>query len=337
MSRRTIRDLGEDRLLERIKGVIDSPPQGVVGLGDDAAVVGRQLLTTDTLVENVHFRRAWCTPEELGWKALAVNLSDVAAMGGTPGVALVSLILPPDTGVDVVLGFYRGMRRLARKTNVSILGGNLAKGSPLSITLSVIGDAVTPVLRSGARPGDTVFVSGQPGLARLGYLILNRSLAGKKDAWAEPREIPGRRKQVADAFPGGGKAIQRFITPDPRLELARDVRPSAMMDLSDGLATDLPRLASASRVGMVIDVARLPVSRAFGALCTALRVAPEAVILEGGEDYELVMTLPRSAEAPLARAWHSIGEVISGNRILVRQDGRTRTVRARGFDHFKGD
>jgi thiamine-monophosphate kinase len=336
MRGRTIGDLGEDRLLDRIRSVIDPAPKGVVGIGDDAAVLGRQLLTTDTLVENVHFRRAWFTPEELGWKALAVNLSDIAAMGGTPRAALVSLILPVDTGVDVVLGFYRGIRRLARTTGVAILGGNLVRGSPLSITLTVVGEGAAPVLRSGARPGDRVFVSGQPGLARLGYLILKRKLPATKDAWAKPRaSLLSRRNAAANAYPGGKKAIRRFVLPDPRMELARDVHPTAMMDVSDGLATDLSRLARASGVGIVIDIAALPISRAFRSLCGALRVAPEHVMVEGGEDYELVMTLPPSAPPPDTIPWHCIGEVTSGHKVLVRDKERTRPLIARGFDHFK--
>ena len=336
MRGRTIQDLGEDLLLDRIKSVIDAPPRGVVGIGDDAAVLGRQLLTIDTLVENVHFRRAWCTPEEVGWKALAVNLSDVAAMAGTPRAALVSLILPANTTVDAVLGFYRGLRRLARKTGVSILGGNLARGSPLSITLTLIGEAERRVLRSGARPGDRIFVSGQPGLARLGYLILKRKLPATTDRWSEPRaSLMRQRKQAADLYPGGSKAVRRFLLPDPRIDLAREAHPTAMMDVSDGLARDLPRLARASGVGMVIDAGMLPVYRTFHALCEALKVAPEAIMLEGGEDYELVMTVPPTALAPDAIAWHCIGEVTSGRKVLVLDKGRTRPLTARGFDHFK--
>src|SRR5262245_6545937 len=175
MGGRTIGDLGEDRLLARLKGVIDAPPRGVVGIGDDAAVWDGQLLTTDTLVENVHFRRAWCSPEELGWKALAVNLSDIAAMGGTPRAALVSLMLPPQTAVEVVLRLYVGMGRLAKTSHTAIVGGNLGRGPAVSVTLTLTGEVEgKPLLRSGARPGDRIYVSGQPGLARLGYLILKR-------------------------------------------------------------------------------------------------------------------------------------------------------------------
>jgi len=339
MRGRTIGDLGEDQLIERIKRVIGPAPSGVVGIGDDAAVLGRQLLTTDTLVENVHFRRSWCSPEELGWKALAVNVSDITAMGGDPQAALVSLILPEDMLVDVVLRMYAGMRRFAQKFDVVIAGGNLVRGSQLSLTLTLAGEfrGKTPILRSGARSGDRLYLSGQPGLARLGYLILDREIRAKGNAWDEGNaNLMRRRKQAADKYPGGLKAVRRFISPDPRIDLVRSVRPSAMMDVSDGLATDLSRLAKASGVGVVIDVAKLPVSRTFRALCEALKVSPQAVMLEGGEDYELIMTLPRSAEIPNAVAWHCIGEVTSGKQIMICDEkGRARPVSARGFDHFK--
>ena len=337
MRGRTIEDLGEDRLVERIKRVTGRTPPGVVGIGDDAAVFGRQMLTTDALVENVHFRRAWLSPEELGWKALAVNLSDVAAMGGIPRIGLVSLILPENTLVEVVLRMYVGMRRLAQKTGVVVLGGNLARGSPLSLTLTVAGEPGVngPVLRSGARPGDKLYVSGQPGLARLGYLIMSRFTA-KKNAWDGGKaDFMRRRKQAVDAYPGGLKAVRRFITPDPRVDLGQSVRPTAMMDVSDGLATDLRRLARASGVGVVIDTELLPVSRSFRDLCEALKVAPETVMLEGGEDYELVMTLPPSAKAPDPVIWRCIGDATSGRAVLVRHKGKTRPLTARGFDHFR--
>jgi thiamine-monophosphate kinase len=333
----TVQDLGEDRLLDRINNLIDPAPKGVVGVGDDAAVLGRQLLTTDTLVDNVHFRRAWCTPEDVGWKALAVNLSDIAAMGGRPAAALVSLVLPGQTSVETVLGFYRGMRRLARLWKVAILGGNLARGELLSLTLTVIGEPGRrgPILRSGARPGDRLYLSGEPGLARLGYLILERELPSTKDGWVEARQtLIARRKRVADAYPGGSKAIRAFLLPAPRLDLPRDLRPSAMMDLSDGLAADLPRLGRASGVGIVIDLAALPISRSFWVLCDALGVSPETTVLEGGEDYELIATLPASLKMP--KPWHAIGEITSGNKIHLRApDGRIRALTRRGFDHFK--
>jgi thiamine-monophosphate kinase len=344
MSGRTIADLGEDRLLERVRTVVDSPPEGLVGMGDDTAILarsaGKQLLTTDTLVENVHFRRAWCTPEEVGWKALAVNLSDIAGMGGRPVAALVSLIVPPETEVNVVLGFYRGMRPLARSSGVAILGGNLAKGSSLSLTLAVVGNVHhgTPFLRSGARAGDGLFVSGQPGLAGLGCVILERKMRGGKKAWTGPRALLlGRRTQAARAYPGGPKAIRRFLFPTPRIELAgyaSALHPTAMMDLSDGLAVDLPRLARASGVGIVVDTHALPSSTSFRRLCDALGVSTLRAILEGGEDYELAMTVP--AGTPVPRAWQSIGEITTGSKVLLRdENGRTRPLTERGFDHFR--
>lgn len=333
----TVQDLGEDRLLDRIRTLIDPAPKGVVGIGDDAAVFGRQLLTTDTLVDDVHFRRAWCTPEEVGWKALAVNLSDIAAMGGRPTVALVSLILPGQTSVDTVLGFYRGMRRLARLWKVAILGGNLARGEVLSLTLTVIGEPGKrgPILRSGARSGDRVYVSGEPGLARLGYLILERERPSLKEGWADARQsLLSRRKQTASKYPDGAKAIRAFLLPKPRLDLVQNLHPTAMMDLSDGLAADAPRLARASGVGIVIDLAALPISKSFRMLCSTLGVTPEETVLEGGEDYELIATVSKASK--MSRTWHSIGEITPGNQVYLRGgDGRLRPLARGGFDHFK--
>jgi thiamine-monophosphate kinase len=342
-----IEDLGEDRLLDRIRKRIDPVPAGMLGLGDDAAILPAtrrpQLLTTDALVEHAHFRRTWCTPPEVGWKALAVNLSDVAAMGGRPVAAVVSLVLPPATTVRTVLGLYGGLRTLARRTGVAILGGNLAQGSPLSLTLTILGEVPDgpPVLRSGARPGDRLYVSGQPGLARLGYLILDHKREPERtDPWAGPwASILARRKRAASAFPGGGAAVRRFLLPEPRLPWVRDAlvfRPSAMMDLSDGLATDLPRLAQASGVRIVIEETVLPVSRAFRLLSEKLGVPAEAAVLQGGEDYEIVLTLPAGTPAPDASLWHAIGRVTSGRGVAVRDAaGRTRPLRMEGFDHFR--
>ena len=321
-----------------------------MGIGDDAAVLsslGKEtVLTTDTLVEDVHFRRWWCTPEDVGWKALAVNLSDVAAMGARPVAALVSLILPTQTPVSAVLGFYRGMRPLARRSGMDILGGNLAKGPALSLTLTVLGESREgrPLLRSGARPGDRLFVSGQPGQARLGCMILDHAFArttrSRKDPWSFPTALQVRaRKRVTEALPGSLTAVRHFLRPDPRLDLARNIRPyepTSLMDLSDGLAADLPRLARASGVGIVVDADALPASRAFKRLCEAFRVSADPMVLEGGEDYELLVTLSAKTPAPDPKQWRKIGEITSGNKVLLRDpSGRTRPLALKGYDHFK--
>ncbi|HET9233698.1 MAG TPA: thiamine-phosphate kinase [Candidatus Eisenbacteria bacterium] len=346
----TVQDLGEERLVARIGRLIAPLQPGRLGIGDDAAVVsfpGKEtVLTTDTLVENVHFRRSWCTPEDVGWKALAVNLSDVAAMGAHPVAALVSLILPPTTPVSAVLGFYRGMRPLAGRHAVDILGGNLARGPVLSLTLTVLGESPDgrPLLRSGARPGDRLFVSGQPGEARLGCLILDHAFAqqriSKKDPWTQTTAAQIReRRRVTEALPGSSTAVRHFLRPEPRLDLARSIRglgPTSLMDLSDGLAADLPRLARASGVGIVVEADALPASRAFRHLCEVFRVSAERITLEGGEDYELIMTRPAKAPSPDPKQWWAIGEITSGNKILLRDpSGRTRPLRVKGYDHFK--
>jgi thiamine-monophosphate kinase len=366
----TVAMLGEDALLTRIARLLGPAPAGVLGIGDDAAVAppgtGPMLLTTDVLVEGTHFRREWTLPEEVGWKALAVNLSDAAAMGGRPRHALVSLILPPETLVESVLALYRGMRRLASRSGTAVLGGNLARGKPLSLTLALVGDfpGGDPVLRSGARPGDRIYVTGQPGLARLGLQLLERERSsghGRRGAGSDPweegprcrREMLERRRRLAGQVPAGAAALRRLLRPEPRLEVAGALalprsepdagrplpRPTAMIDVSDGLAMDLPRLAKASGVSLIIDLSALPASSAFRASCATLRKSPEHTALQGGEDYELLFTLPPRANVPrrIGRvAIHPIGQVAPGSGVLLRdRAGDLHPLDLRGFDHFR--
>ena len=373
--------LGEDALLARITRLLGPAPAGVLGIGDDAAIAppgtGPALLTTDVLVEGTHFRREWSLPEEVGWKALAVNLSDAAAMGGRPRHALVSLILPSATRVESVLALYRGMRRMASRTGTTVLGGNLARGKPLSVTITLLGDFPhgDPVLRSGARPGDRLYVTGQPGLARLGLRLLERERASSgrrrgagQDPWEDgPRSrlaMLERRRRLAHTVPAGAAAIGRLLSPEPRLEVAAALsvarpevadglslprpqvaaglsltRPTAMIDVSDGLAVDLRRLAKASGVCLVVDVVALPASPSFRAGCAYLRESPEHAGLLGGEDYELLFTLPPTANVPrrIGRVpVVPIGEVVSGSGVHLRDSaGDVHPLDLRGFDHFR--
>jgi len=256
----------------------------VLGIGDDAALLrpppGFDLaLTTDSLVENVHFLPG-SAPRSLGHRALAVNLSDLAAMGAQPGWALLSLALP---SIDESwLGeFATGLGRLARGHEVALVGGNLSRG-PLNITLQLAGfvPAGTALRRSGARAGDEVWVSGTLGDAARGRLAVGAAVDASS-AWLR----------------------QRFEYPSPRVALGEALRgvATACIDLSDGLLADLPRLASASGCGAVLEVDRLPLSEA---LVAAARAAPGGepwqTALLGGEDYELCFTAPSAAAAALA-------------------------------------
>jgi thiamine-monophosphate kinase len=298
-----------------------------VGPGDDCAVVasspGPLCVTTDAVVEGIHFRRADGRLEDVGHKALAVNLSDLAAMGARPRWFLCALAAPSLTlGEARALG--RGMAALARRFSAALVGGNVSRARELSLTLTAAGTPAggKPLLRSGGSVGDWLYVSGTLGGARLGL----RSLRAK-----------GRGRPVP-------RAVRRQRRPEPRVALGVLSAPyaSAAIDVSDGLLQDLGRLLSASGVGAQLDAARIPVDPdvrlAFARPAGALRFA-----LVGGEDYELLLAVPagraRAFERACARAGEAvtaIGRLVPGAGLrLLDARGRPLQRLAGGFDHFR--
>jgi thiamine-monophosphate kinase len=329
--------LSEDDLVRLIRA--RAARSGMTGvrrsIGDDAAVLepsaGTMLLaTTDLLVENVHFRRRWAEPADIGWKAMAVNVSDVAAMGGTPRWALVALACPDGTGCDEVEAFYEGALALCDAYGVVIVGGDTSS-SPAGWTVNVtlLGEAVAPLLRSTARPGDVVAVTGALGRAAAGLTVLERERA--------PGGIPpATLAEVTDAH----------LRPRPRVAEGRWLGGAggvtAMMDLSDGIATDLPRLVAESGTGATVDLRHLPVADAARAVAAALDHDPIAWATGGGEDYELLLTCERGAferlraglRTALGTALTAVGEIRTGHGVRWRDtDGRDAVVTA-GFEHF---
>jgi thiamine-monophosphate kinase len=295
-----------------------------VGPGDDCAVLHTTspfCITTDAVVEGVHFRRGDGPLEDLGHKALAVNLSDVAAMGARPRWFLCAIAAPSLTLAEVrALG--RGMAQLAKRFSVALVGGNVTRARELSLTLTCVGTtAGRPLLRSGGRPGDTLYVSGTLGGASLGLRALR---------------MRGHR------FRG---ACRRQRRPEPRvaLGLLSGKYASAAIDVSDGLLADLGHLLRASSVGAHLLASRIPVDvevrRAFGASARALTTA-----LVGGEDYELLLAVPGDRTSAFERACARAGETVHAIGHLVRDpglsllDGKGRLMRlpAAGFDHFRG-
>ena len=297
-----LRDWGEDRLVARLVRGLPSAEGVVVGPGDDCAVLEsppggkcHQLLKTDAVVEGVHFL-ASSPPAAVGWKAAARAVSDIAAMGGRPTHAVVTVVAPGLTATSWLLAVYRGLARCARTHGFSLVGGETSgapDGAPVMLNVTMLGE-VEPgrcVLRSGGRPGDAVFVTG-----RL----------------------------------GGSLASGRHLTFRPRLAeaqwLARHVRPSAMMDLSDGLGQDLPRLARASGTGWLIDPARLPCHRG----CTP------AEALGDGEDFELLFTVPRSRATRLPAAWRTAFPKVPLTCLgTLEPAGREEPALHGGYEHFR--
>jgi thiamine-monophosphate kinase len=302
--RRVRRMPGEFELIARLVGGLRLSPRTIVGPGDDCAVLktsrAPQLFTIDSVVEGVHFDPAWGTPETLGARALAVNLSDIAAMGGRPTACVVNLAVPPGLDGRFFDRLYAGLRAEARRARVDIVGGNITRARELAITIALLGDAGPALLRrDAARAGDEVFVTGTLGDAAVGWRIL----AGKLRAPASARRF----------------LVDRFLLPKARLDAGRQltsIRPApAAIDISDGLLQDLGHICERSRVGARIDAAAIPVSRAYRAVYGEdLELA-----LGGGEDYELVFCL---------RPGHSARELV--RRLGVRVSRIGRIVRGRG-------
>jgi thiamine-monophosphate kinase len=314
--------LNERQRLERLRALFGQGaiPLGItVGIGDDAAVLapGAAALvwTVDAVVEEVHFRRGWLSFEDLGWRSLMAAASDLAAMGASPRGVLSALVLPNDVGDADLEALARGQADAARELGTAVIGGNLARGGELSITTTVLGEVAVPVLRSGAREGDAIAVAGPLGLAAAGVEALR---SGSADARVAPAVDAYRRPRarIAEGLVGARAA-------------------HAAIDVSDGLALDLSRLAEESGVGIVLEEGRL-IEAGGAALveaAAALSLVPIDLALHGGEDYALVMTFaPGEIPEPFARIGRCVRE--AGVFIDAVEGGRF-AVAPRGFDHFQ--
>ena len=323
-------EIGEFGLIKAISQIADKGPGVVMGIGDDAAVLRPSagkvfLVTTDLLLEGVHFQLEFTDLYRLGRKALAVNLSDIAACGGTPTAFLVSLAVPPETEVESVKALYTGMMEQARTYGVSLIGGDTSKGKELMISITLIGEAEEEkiVYRAGASKGDLIFVTGTLGDAALGLQQLKQ---GKKE----------------------GVLIERQLAPAPRVKegqaIARQGLALAMIDISDGLVADLGHILEASRVGAEVQLPQLPLSEAYQKEIRTYSPDPYALALTGGEDYELLFTAAPAKERAVAKLAQELGIPITaiGKIVAVAQgvtiyteDGKEYPIAQRGHDHFK--
>lgn len=291
-------------------------------IGDDAAVIGGQVYTTDLLIEDVDFTRA--APLRLiARKSLAVNLSDLAAMGAAPAYALLSLALPRWAleGADEMLVAYA---EAAREHGIEIVGGDFSRAEKLTISVTAIGRIVTrPLLRSGARPGDRVYVSRPIGGSAAGFALLAKDVK----AYAHREFIES--------------AIRRHLDPEPELALgmalARIDEVTSCIDISDGLSTDLHHLCDASNCGAEIDKQRIPVFPDLLAYGAKLGINVKDAVLHGGEEYALLFTSSlREADLStrLGRPVYAIGRMTKGRGVILNDDGAAQPLEARGWDHF---
>ncbi len=326
-----LRQLSESELIAAIRKDFPGLKRSIlVNIGDDASVLktdkGFLIVTKDLLVEGTHFRREFGPAYLLGRKSLAVNLSDVAAMGGRPLYCLLGLGLPPSIPPSWVEDFMAGIKSLCRQEGIFLVGGDLSRSKIIIISITVIGQAKKFITRSGAKPGDTIWISGYPGLASAGLHFLKRKKGLAKNKKAKTGSI--------------NVLIKAFLDPVAQIRLGtwlaqRDLA-TAMIDTSDGLSIDLYHICEESKVGAEIDLTKIPIHPALRANFHD----PWPFILNGGEDYQLLFTVSPSKRKRVVQASHrfrlyEIGEIREDRHLWVVDQGHRRLLKPAGFVHFK--
>lgn len=328
-----VKEVGEFGLIDKLKtGTIHQPGTVVVGIGDDAAVFlptphRLQLITTDMLVEHIHFDLKTTLPLQLGYKAMAVNFSDIAAMGGTPCHAVVSVAITEETDVEFVVNLYQGMKEICREYGVNIVGGDtVSSQNDVVINVAVTGEVDPSLLvrRSGANSGDIVAVTGTLGSSSMGLELL------KRGDWED--------------YPFAWPLVTAHLTPKPLVavgEVLARFGATSMNDISDGLASEANEIAVASHVGMVLDESKIPLSEEVKEAAQELGLSPVHQALYGGEDFQLVFTISEADFAALSTKEvgvpiTAIGQVVVGRDVLLqRQDGTTTILKPQGYNHFR--
>jgi thiamine-monophosphate kinase len=317
---------GEFELIARLCAKLPLTRRLLLGPGDDCAILPPsskpQLITIDSMVEGVHFELGWGTPAMLGARALTINLSDIAAMGGVPTICVINLAVRPGLDARFFDELYRGVGKAAAAAGVGVAGGNITRASELAITVALLGEIETqPMRRDSARPGDKIYVTGSVGDAALGLRIL--------------------QDKVRAAGSVRNHLVKRFLQPTAQLaagrRLARIEPPPATIDISDGLWQDLGHVLERSGVGAEVDSTAIPLSAAYrqvhGENCE--------LALSGGDDYELLFCLHKQiSEAQLSRRLgvkvRCIGEITREEQaVLLNATGEAITVRTQGWDQLR--
>ncbi|MFI7547368.1 thiamine-phosphate kinase [Actinoplanes sp. NPDC049599] len=311
----SIAETGEFGLIARIVARLETGAAGLLGPGDDAAVVAapdrRVVASTDVLVEGRHFRRDWSSAADIGHRAAAANLADIAAMGAVPTALLVALCVPTDLDPEWAEELAGGLSAEARLVGAGVVGGDLSASPTLTIAVTALGDLQgrDPVLRSGAQPGDVVALAGRTGHAAAGYTVLSRG-------FRTPKLLVEAYRRPEVEYAEGPAAAKLGAT--------------AMIDVSDGLLQDLGHVASASVVGINIERDAFEVPGPMRDAASALGVDPYVWLLAGGDDHALAATFP--AGAPLPAGWRAVGSVHEGTGVTV---DRRPWQGGTGWDHFR--
>jgi thiamine-monophosphate kinase len=326
-------EAGEFGLIERIRRLVDAESEDIVlGIGDDAAVFRPvqdhlAVITTDAMIEGVHFNLDYTPIESLGWKALAINISDVAAMGGIPRYAVISLAVPEKWSVEDVESLYRGVSGCGKEYNCIIIGGDTVRSrSDCFISVTVVGEVEKDafVRRSGALAGDFLCVTGPLGRSRTGLEVL-------------------KAKKNGPDFP---RSVKRFLEPRPLVQearrLIRELGVTSMIDISDGLASEIHHICHESKLGCIVREENIPISEETIRWTEEKHVPPVQFVLQSGEEYELLFT----AEKSRIDKWRNrknndwdiipIGEMVPENEgVLMDRDGKRCRIPPNGWDHFR--
>ena len=327
MSGRTPPVLGPGREFDRVRAIAQTLGDAARGLGDDCARIdfppGVPLVSVDASVEGVHFRRDWLRDDEIGWRATMAALSDLAAMGATPTGVVAAVSLPGELDASVLAELMRGVGNAATAVGAAVLGGDLSRGPVCSLSITVLGAAPRPVWRSGARPGDRLWVTGRLGASRAALEALQ--------AGQVPAPLLRHRFAHPEARTAAGIGLAALGA-------------TALIDLSDGLAADAAHLAAASAVRLTIELDALPLHRGVGAAAARAAVPLPIFAAGSGEEYELLAALPGDVPpealaalgVALALPITCIGAVLAGPAAVELRHG-VRLVHVPGFDHFHGE
>lgn len=329
-------DLGEFGLIDRIAGFFDKDNSDIsIGIGDDAAAIRKgdgilSLATSDMLLEDVHFDLNYTTPNQLGEKALAVNISDIAAMGGTPRFFLLSIALPKDTKIDFVENFSKGAALAARRFGITLIGGDtVASDEKILISVTLIGEVPEKEVlrRNGAKPGDQLFVTGTIGDSAAGLELLKKGINIDSSSLEE------------------GELIKKHLIPSPRVDVARYISKNhlatSMIDISDGLLKDMGHICESSKVQGKVWLDRIPLSSSYIGVAKDFTLGMKTA-LAGGEDYELLFTIPMEKVEELDKLEKNfdcklthIGEVCPGDGVLLYDhENNIIDPGMTGYDHF---
>ncbi|MAQ31148.1 MAG: thiamine-phosphate kinase [Flavobacteriales bacterium] len=334
-----ISSVGEFGLIDKVTNDIKPKHKStIVGIGDDSAVLSQgneegRLITSDMLVENVHFDPTYTPLKHLGYKSIVVNVSDICSMNGVATHAIVCLGIPNKYSVEHITELYSGIKMACRNYNIDLVGGDTTSSSTgLIINITIIGEAQTNDItyRGGAKPNDIVFVSGDLGAAYLGLQILEREkqIFNKSDSQPELENYQ--------------YLLQRQLKPEARVDVVEllskiNVIPTSMIDISDGLSSDLIHICNASKIGFRLFEEQLPISPEARATCEELRISPAVCALHGGEDYELLFTVSPKEYKKIEKQNEikAIGHMVEDRSFeLVREDKSVIDLKSEGWDSF---